>query len=473
MRLVAGLDVGTTSIRAGLFDEAGRRIATKQQRLSISFPFDGGVEQDPVEIRDVAVSLLVAALSEADAAAEDLVSIGIANQRGTVVAWDRVTGMPLRPAIGWQDTRTAERVAEFRANGIPLNTSASCSKIEWLLQHDEQVKAARTAGTLRLGTIDTWLTSALTSESAFVTDPSNAGATGFYDPGSGDWSEFVVEMFGADTSLLAKVEATNALAGSTPVDLLGTAVPVTARAGDQQAASFSHGLSVGEAKLTLGTSGMLDLSTGADVAAAPDGTYALPLWRLDSASVPDQFCIEGSVNTAGSIIEWLVAVGLLSEVSALDQALAESRNPVHFVPALSGLGSPALDPGARGIIGEIGRHTSAADLVAGAVQGIAARVAAIANTIKAGDIIIADGGLSRSRRLLAAVADLTGRVAQPGSEPEPTPRRAALPAATAGGRGVRPAQAARPEPIEPSISADQRQSILSRYSHFEAAARRS
>jgi len=473
MTVVAGIDVGTTSIRVGLFDPAGMRVATGQKRLSISYPFDGAVEQDPVEMRDVSVDLLLGALADARLSPDDVAAVGIANQRSTVVAWDSGTGLPLRPAIGWQDTRTAARVAEFRSNGIPLNTSASCSKVEWLLRNDDAVRKARQAGTLRLGTVDSWLTDALTAERSFVTDPSNAGATGFYDLVSGDWSDFVVEMFGADVSLLPAVAATNSIAGVMPEGLLGSGVPVAARSGDQQAAGFAHGLMAGAAKLTLGTSAMLDLSTGSEVAAAPDGTYALPLWRLNAASTqPDQFCLEGSVNTAGATIEWLVSVGLLAEVSALDPVVAGSRGPAGFVPALSGLGSPALDPEARGLIGEIGLDTTAADLVAGAVQGIAARVAIIADTINVGDTIIVDGGLSRSRQMLAAVADLTGRTVHPTADPETTLRGAAMLAATSVGFAMANDAGIVPDPIEPSMSADQRESIMDRYLAFEATVRR-
>lgn len=472
MSLVAGLDVGTTSIRAALFDGAGRRVSTAQRRLSISYPFDGAVEQDPDEIRDTAVELLAEAIEHAGVDASEVAAVGLANQRATVVAWDADSGRPLRPAIGWQDTRTADRVAEFRADGIPLNTSASCSKIEWLLANDEAVMAARKSGALRLGTIDSWLTCTLTSEGAFLTDPSNAGATGFYDATSGDWSEFVVEMFGADTSLLPAVAATNAIAGSTPVDMFGAVIPVAARAGDQQSACFANNLQSGSAKLTLGTSGMLDLSTGSELAIAPDGTYALPLWRLDrgSNSPSDQFCLEGSVNTAGAVIEWLVSVGLLYDVARIDEVVASSTDPVVFVPSLAGLGSPGLDPNARGLLASIGLDTTAADLVAGAVLGIAARVADIATVLDVGERIIIDGGLSRSSAVLAGVSDLSGREIVAAVDPETTLRGAAMLAATSVGFEMAPAEgASHGLPVAPSIGADQRQEILDRYAKFEAA----
>jgi len=286
-----------------------------------------------------------------------------------------------------------------------------------------------------------------------------------------------VEMFGADRSLLAEVVATDAIAGTTPSELFGKAVPVAARAGDPQSASFAHGLSVGEAKLTVGTSAMLDLSTGAEVAAAPDGTYALPLWRRDSPAAgtepEDQFCLEGSVNTAGATIEWLVSVGLLADVAALDSVLAAASAPTLLGPALSGLGSPGLDPTARGVMAEIGLDTSAADIVSGAVLGIAARVAAIAEILDVGESIIVDGGLTRSRNVLQTIADLSGRTLVPAVDPETTLRGAAMLAAESVGFAVSNLKAARTEPIEPKITVDQRDDSLARFAELEAVARRS
>ncbi len=435
MSVVAGIDVGTTSVRVGLFDEGGERVAMVARRLSIAHPFPGAVEQDPGEIRDTCVGLLAESLGASGLDIADVSSLGIANQRSTVVAWDSRSGEPLRSALGWQDTRTAARVAELRAAGIPLNTSASCSKIEWLLANDTAVVEARRSGTLRIGTIDSWMTSCLTGGALFVTDPSNAGATGFYDASSGDWSDFVVEMFGADRSLLAAVVATDEVVGTSPVSLVGAEVPVAARAGDQQAACFAHAVGPGDAKLTLGTSAMLDVCTGTEIATAPVGTYSLPLWRLVDSHDPDWFCVEGSVNTAGAVIEWLVSMGLLDRVESLDEVVVRARRPVGFVPALAGSGSPDLDPDARGVITGVGLDTTVPDLVAGAVVGIAERIAAIADLLGVGDVIIVDGGLSRSTQMVQAIADLTARTVRRSVDVETTLRgAAALAARTQDGR---------------------------------------
>ena len=298
MTLIAAIDLGTTTVRVGLFDEAGHRVAIARDTLSMSVPFAGAVEQDPDEFVSSCLRLYSAALDEVAASPGDIAALGITNQRSTIVAWDAETGQALRPAIGWQDTRTADQVAEFVAQGIPLNTSASCSKLGWLMAHDPDVQAAAEKGTLRLGTVDSWLTWALSGGQIHVTDPSNAGATGLYDIHTREWSDGALALFGVPRESLAEVVASDALVGSTSQEMMGASIPFAARLGDQMAACASHAMVAGMAKLTLGTSGMLDIGVGATPVDAPPGCYTLPLWRrtVDGEEVED-YMIEGSINT--------------------------------------------------------------------------------------------------------------------------------------------------------------------------------
>ena len=157
MSLTAAIDVGTTTVRAAVFDTEGERLSIARARLSSQHPFAGAVEQDPDEIVSTATDAFHRSLQQAGVEAADVDALGITNQRSSVVAWDSGTGRALRPLIGWQDTRTAERVAEFVSAGIPLNTSASCTKLEWLMANDDAVGEAHSRGTLRFGTVDTWL----------------------------------------------------------------------------------------------------------------------------------------------------------------------------------------------------------------------------------------------------------------------------------------------------------------------------
>jgi glycerol kinase len=424
--LIAGLDVGTTTIRLGLFDPAsGDRVAIARETLGHSVPFAGAVEQDAEEFVAATVRLWAAVLADASVGPDDVTALGIANQRATIVCWSSTSGRPLRPAVGWQDARTADAVAEFVAQGIPVNTSASCTKMGWLIAHDAVVAAAAADGTLRMGTVDSWVTWALSEGAAFVTDPGNAAATGMYDPRTADWSAGALDLFGVPRAPLARVVASDADVGRATLLAPEAGVALTARAGDQMAACAAHRLTKGEAKVTLGTSAMLDVHAGTDPGPAPAGCYTLPLWRRTVEGRPvDEFMFEGSINTAGSVVEWLVRIGMLDRVESLDAVAAEGRTgAVGFVPALAGLGSPHHDPAARGEWTGLALDTTRADMVRAVIDGIADRVAELARHMDASTLAI-DGGLSRSM-VLAAAMESRGLEIRPSGDDEATLRGAA------------------------------------------------
>ena len=405
--LVAGLDVGTTTIRLGLFDPtSGARVASARETLGLSVPFVGAVEQDASAFVAATRRLWSAVLAEAAVEPVDVAALGIANQRATIVCWSAVTGQPLRPAVGWQDARTADAVAALVAQGIPVNTSASCTKMQWLVENDPVVAAAAADGSLRMGTVDSWMTWALSRGTAFVTDPGNAAATGMYDAGRGDWSDGALDLFGVPRAPLAEVVASDAVVGSATLLDRDSGPALTARLGDQMAACAAHRLTEGEAKVTLGTSAMLDVHAGSAPGAAPDGCYTLPLWRRTvGQETVDAFMFEGSVNTAGSVIEWLVRIGMLDRVDALDAVAADGRpGVVSFLPALAGLGSPHHDPIARGEWTGLALDTTRGDMVRAVVDGIADRVATLARHMGVSTLAV-DGGLSRSEVVTTALRD--------------------------------------------------------------------
>jgi len=425
--LVAGLDVGTTTIRLGLFDPTtGERVAFAHEKLGLSVPFAGAVEQDAGEFVAATQRLWAQVIDEAGVSSSAIASLGIANQRATIVCWSSATHEPLRPAVGWQDARTAEAVAEFVAQGIPVNTSASCTKMKWLTDNDPAVAAAAADGTLRMGTVDSWMTWALSHGSAFVTDPGNAAATGMYDAGSGDWSDGALGLFGVSRTPLAEVVASDANVGTASLLDPDAAIALVTRLGDQMAACAAHGLAPGEAKLTLGTSAMLDVHAGRAPEAAPAGCYTLPLWRRTTPTeAVEEFMFEGSVNTAGSVIEWLVRIGLLERVEDLDSVAASGRRgAVAFVPALAGLGSPHHQPSARGEWTGLALDTTREDMVRAVVEGIADRVAELAAHLGVTDLAV-DGGLSRSVVLSEAI-ESRGLAVRHGVDHEASLRGAAL-----------------------------------------------
>jgi glycerol kinase len=456
-RALLALDLGTTGVRALAFDAAGRALAQEYRALSVSFPAPGRVEQDPDEMWESSVRVMREALASARLSASDLAGIGVVTQRATTLAWDARSGRPLAPAIGWQDQRTAERVAWFRERGIPLNTLASATKLEWWLEHEPAIQKAAAAGTLRLGTPDAWLTYRLSGGAVHVTDPGNASCTALYDvPGRASTSAVVAE---------------------TPAELLGAAVPVAARAGDQQAACFGQGVHrPGEAKLTLGTSAMLDLHTGEAPASGPPGTYALSLWRL--AGGEEACCLEATVITAGAAVDWLVQLGLAPDAAALSRLAAEvdTTGGVAFVPALQGLGTPYLDDAARGLVIGLTRGTSAAHLSRALLEGIAHRCVDLVEALSLSGVPLkVDGGLARSDFLMQALADLGGLEIERAPETETTARGAAYLAGLATGIFASPedclATLGTPEMFRPSGPGEARQAARERWQQAVARAR--
>lgn len=474
---VLALDLGTTGVRALVVGGDGAIRARAWRPLVSRFRQPGWLEQEPAAYWTQSEEAMRAALSEARLSAHDLAAIGIVTQRATALAWDTESGVPLTRAIGWQDQRTAARVRELVANGIPVTTLPSATKFEWLLRHDPAVGAAARAGRLRFGTPDVWLTDRLSGGGAFATDASQACCTGLYDLRSGAWSDPALALFGIDRAWLPALVPTNAVVGETPRDWLGASVPIAARAGDQQAATFAQGaLTRGAAKLTLGTSAMLDLHTGDTPARAARGGYPLALWELESG--PRAFCLEGTVITAGAAIEWLVDLGLLASAGDLDTVAARAPTPegVVCVPALQGLGTPLLDDGARAILLGLTRGSRAEHVVRAMLEGIAQRCADVCDALALppGPLRI-DGGLSRSNAFVAALADALGRELWRAAETETTALGAAYLAGLAVGvwRNAEDAvaTAAAPESITPMMGDGERDDRRAAWQRAVARAR--
>ena len=474
--LLLALDVGTTGARALLVRADGHVLARAYHPLSARFPAPGHIEQDPGEMWTRSLELLREALASGGAEARDVAAIGVVTQRAAAVAWDADSGEPLAPVIGWQDRRAAPRVAELQRLGIPISTLPTATKFEWQLRNQGAVATAAAAGRLRLGHPDAWLTDRLTGGAAHVTDPGQASCSGLYDLGSGGWNALACDVFGIDPRVLPELRATSEVVGETPAALLGAPVPVAARAGDQQAASFAQGVyAQGDAKLTLGTAAMLDVHVGErrEGADPPSGQLArgvfpLVLWRLGER--PEAFCLEGSVITAGAVVDWLVALGILPEAAALDAVARRvaTAEGVAFVPALQGLGTPFIEPEVRGLLGGVTRGTGTAHIARAAIEGIAHRCVDVCEALGLdARALRVDGGLARSDLLLQTLADLGGRPVRRAAETETTALGAARLAGLAVGVFASPADCLGLSPppacFEPAADAARRDDARTRW----------
>jgi glycerol kinase len=439
--LLLALDLGTTRVRALVLDGSGAVRGRAALPLATRFPAPGHVEQDPDEMWSASVEVLRRALGLARAGARDVAGLGIVTQRSTALAWDAATGRPLAPAISWQDVRTRDRVGALRARGIPATTLASAVKFEWWLHGDPAVKQAARRGHLRLGTPDAWLGFRASGGALHVTDPGHACCTGLASADGSAWSSAAASLFGVDPEWLPRLAPTAAILGESEAALCGVPIPLAARAGDQQAASFAQGVhGPGEAKLTLGTSAMLDVHCGARPARPPRGSYALALWRLERGE--PAFAHEATVITAGAALDWLVDLGLLrspAEADPLARSVPDAAG-VACVPALQGLGSPWLEDGARGLLVGLTRGTQPAHLVRALLEGIAQRCADCVESLAPGEgALRVDGGLAACDFLVERIADLTGRTVLRAAETETTALGAAQLAGLAAGVFADPA----------------------------------
>ena len=405
---VLAIDQGTSATKALLIGPAGDRALEVLGRGEVpvrtrSVGADG-VEADPEELSGSVVAAGRQALAAARAPAH---AVALANQGETVLAWDRGTGRPLTPAIVWQDRRSAgvcarlaDRAAALTAiTGLPLDPYFAAPKMTWLREN--------MSGEGTVTTTDAWLLARLGAR--YVTDAATASRTLLLDLDTAGWSPAACEAFGLDPASLPEVADCAGVVGET--SLFGGSLPVAGIAVDQQAALLAERcFAAGQAKCTYGTGAFLLATTGATAVRSSGGLAASVAWRLAGAAA---YCLDGQVYTAGAAVRWLGEVGLLAGAAELDAAggSVPDSGGVTFLPALAGLGAPQWRPEARGAFLGLGLGTTRAHLIRAVVDGLAASVALLARSV-AGDIgrpltaLRADGGLTRSRLLLQAQADL-------------------------------------------------------------------
>ncbi len=347
--LILALDQGGHGSRAVIFDEFGSEIASSHVPVATQLGEDGFVEQDPLEL---AASLQRAALDACQSAAIEgrpIHAAGLATQRSTIVCWERSSGRALTNAISWQDRRNAAwlarlepRAAEFRRlTGLVLSPHYGASKLRWCLDHVAAVRSAADRGDLAFGPLSSWLLRCLLDEHPEVVDPANASRTLLFDPGTLAWSPTLLDAFGIDVACLPTCVPTCAVYGHLSA---GThSIPVTACTGDQSAAAFAFG--VPDERMAL-----VNVGTGAFVQRAATRGMPLPAGLLRSVLRSDSsgavYSHEGTVNGAGSAIDWLRNHSAIDLERALDSLVVQPSEDVPlFMNGVGGLGAPFWLPG--------------------------------------------------------------------------------------------------------------------------------
>lgn len=422
--VILAIDQGTTSTRAVVYDaKAFQILGSAAREISQHYPQPGWVEHDALEIWDSVVQVVPNALRQANVAASRIAGIGITNQRETIVLWERRSGKPVARAIVWQDRRTTEFCREHAADrpwlqdrtGLILDPYFSGTKIRWLLERDPALRASAEKGDILCGTIDSWLIWNLTGGRAHVTDVTNASRTLLFNVRSISWDVDLTKYFGVPLPLLPQVKKSAGPFGVTSgLDFLAEGTPITGVAGDQQAALFGQcAFETGEAKCTYGTGAFFLLHTGQSLI---QSQHQLLTTVAAMTGPAPRYALEGSVFVAGAAVQWL-RDGLHLFTKADDTLeLAQKSNPdepVLFVPAFVGLGSPYWEPDARGAILGLTRGTTKADVARAALEGVAFQIADLIDAARSdlGSSLAAlrvDGGMARNDWFLQCQADTLG-----------------------------------------------------------------
>ena len=399
------IDVGTSGIRAAIVRPDATIEHVQYRELLPTSPFAGMVEFDAEAMAAAALDVARAALAEGG----PVDAVGIANQRASTVVWDRATGKPVGPGIGWQDLRTVGECLVLRGEGLRLAPNLSATKLVWLLDQADPQRERD----LCFGTVDSWIAWTLSGGELHITDHTNAALTGLHDVVGTKWEPSIVEKLNIPESVLPRIVDSSGELGV--ASALPGAPVIAGMAGDQQASLVGQGcLTAGLAKITFGTGGMLDLCTGTERPSfetrGSGGTFPIVAWARNGEVA---WGVEAVMLAAGTNVEWLRDdLGIIATAAESHDVASgcESAEGVVYVPALLGLGTPAWDYGARGTLLGITRGTTRAHVVRAVLEGIAQRGADLVEAaehdsgLTIGSLRV-DGGMSANPTFLQALAN--------------------------------------------------------------------
>ena len=403
------IDVGTSSVRAAIVHPDATIAIEKRQPLLPDTPMPGLVEFDAARMAQVALATARSVLAEHG----PVESVGISNQRASTIVWDRATGEPVGPGQGWQDLRTLGDCLVLQGSGLRFAPNQSATKIRNLLDLADPERERD----LCVGTVDSWIAWHLTEGAAHLTDPTNAGLTGLFSIVTQDWDPDLLAALAIPAASMPRiVDSSGDLATATA---LPGAPVLRGIAGDQQASLLGQGcVRPGQAKITFGTGGMLDLVRGTDAPAtaarAPHGTFPIVAWRRGTTTL---WGAEAIMLSAGTNIEWLRDdLGIIDDAASSHTVAqqCDHTDGVVYVPALLGLGTPRWDYGARGTLLGLTRGSARPHIVRAVLEGVAHRGADLVDATEADagrriESIRIDGGMSANPTFVQALADAIDR----------------------------------------------------------------
>lgn len=444
---ILAIDAGTTGVTVQVVSTQGKVLSKGYREFLQYFPAPGLVEHEPEEIWQATLAAAGEALSQSK---EPIVTIGITNQRETVVLWDKDSLKSPRKAIVWQDRRTSELVSELKAqglegkiqeiSGLKLDPYFSSSKLLWLSQNEKTIWSGVVSGQIKIGTVDSYLVARMSSGKAHITDASNASRTQLMDIRTGKWSKELLEIFHVPAVAMPTiVPSYGMLATTDPASFLNLGLPITGIAGDQQAALFGQtAYEVGESKCTYGTGAFMLTNTGSTIVRSSNNLLTTIAWQEANGEIT--YALEGSVFVAGAAVQWLRdGLGVIESANEIEEMAlgVPDSGGVVFVPALTGLGAPHWNPDAKGTILGLTRGSTKHHLARATLDAIAFQIRDLVSAISADTKtrpteLRVDGGASSNNLLMQLQANCLGVPVIRGKDLEST----ALGAAFLAGLGI-------------------------------------
>ena len=426
MSYVLAIDQGTTSTRAIIFNKDLKIVASSQKEIKQFFPFSGWVEHDLEEIYSTVIDTVRDAVKKAKINSQDILSIGITNQRETTALWNTESAQPLSRAIVWQDRRTSEFCDELKKNGkkgiyqkktgLLIDPYFSATKIKWLLDKFDPQRTLAKSGKLLFGTIDCYLIWRLTNKKSHSTDITNASRTMLFNIKSLEWDDDILSDLNVPKKILPTVKECADDFGEMESEILGSPIPIMGVAGDQQAATIGQAcFQKGMIKSTYGTGCFALLNTGDQFVLSKNKLLSTIAYKINGKIC---YALEGSIFIAGAVVQWLRdSINIIDKADQVGHLASKAKDQeIYFVPAFTGLGAPYWDPDARGAIFGLLRDTGREEIALAALESVGFQTRDLLEAMikdvegmKRDHIKLrVDGGMSQSKFTMKILADLTG-----------------------------------------------------------------
>ncbi len=436
-KFILSLDSGGSQVRAILFDTNGIEVNRHEEKTPWLSPVPGAQEHDPSHLWKMVVKCIQKVIKKTKITPSQIATIGITNQRASFLLWDKATGKPISNLISWADVRSANTCDQMNRNPqwttlkgvasilgtitqhpmllttnlLKFTTDHATTRLKWFLDINPGLRPLCKSGKILFGTVDSWIIYNLTGGKSHLTDPSNAAATGLFNPFSYKWNSILLRIFNLPMNIFPKVIDSNGHYGTCDPELFGAPIPINGVLGDQMAALFGHScFNKGDVKISQGSGSFVDINVGNKPKLSKRGLFPMIAWSLSGTPT---YMMEGYVATAGTLIDWLGhGIGLSSSAKELNHSasLCNDTEGVIVIPSASGIRYPYFNPRTRASILGLSLSTKKSHVARAVLEGIAFRLIDILTGMKKDTktpirMIKVDGGVSNSNILLQALAD--------------------------------------------------------------------